>query len=138
MRENAMDRKFWISAVVAFVLLTVLAFIVHSYLLAADYAKLSNIMRPEADINARLIYILLAHVSAALAMTWIYVEGREDKPWLGQGIRYGIAVVMLAVVPVYLIYHAVTPTPLDVAVKQIIYDGISFVIVAVVVAWINR
>jgi hypothetical protein len=133
-----MDRKFWISAVVAFVLLSVLAFIVHSVLLAADYAKLGAAMRPPAEMQARLIYIIIAHVSAALAMTWIYVEGREERPWLGQGIRYGIAVVLLAVLPVYLIYHAVTPVPLDVAIKQIIYDGISFVIVAVAIAWINR
>ena len=133
-----MDRKFWISAVVAFVMLMVLGYIVHNNLLAADYAKLSAMMRSQADMQAKLIYIVIAHVSAALAMTWIYVKGRENRPWLAQGIRYGIAVVLLAVVPVYLIYHAVTPTPLDVAIKQIIYDGISFVLVAVAIAWVNR
>ena len=133
-----MNRKFWISAVVIFVLASVLSYLVHEMLLKADYAKLGAMMRPAAEMQARLGYIILAHISFALAFTWIYVEGREDKPWLGQGIRYGIAVVLLAVVPVYLIYHAVTPTPLDVAIKQIVYDGISTVILGAVLAWLNR
>lgn len=133
-----MNRKFWISAVVMFVLASVLSYAVHEMLLKADYAKLGGMMRPAAEMQARLGYIVLAHISFALAFTWIYVEGREDKPWLGQGIRYGIAVVLLAVVPMYLIYHVVTPTPLDVAIKQIVYDGISTLFLGAVLAWMNR
>jgi hypothetical protein len=41
-------------------------------------------------------------------------------------------------VPFYLIYHAVTPIPLDVAIKQIAYEGIEFLLMGVVLAWINR
>ncbi len=135
-----MDRKFWISAVVMFVMVSVLSFVVHGILLEADYAKLvgAGAMRPPAEAQARFVYILIAHVSLALAFTWIYLQGREDKPWLAQGIRYGVAIVLLMLLPFYLIYHAVTPIPLDVAIKQIVYEGIEFVLMGVVLAWINR
>lgn len=133
-----MNRKFWISAVVMFVLASVLSYAVHEVLLKADYAKLGAMMRPAAEMQAGLGYIVLAHVSFALAFTWIYIKGKEDRPWLTQGIRYGIAIALVAVVPMYLIYHAVTPTPLEVAIKQIVYDGISTVILGAVLAWINR
>lgn len=133
-----MNRKFWISAVVMFVIASALSYVAHEVLLKADYAKLGAMMRPAAEMQARLGYVVLAHVSFALAFTWIYIKGKEDRPWLSQGVRYGIAIVLVAVVPMYLIYHAVTPTPLDVAIKQIVYDGISTVILGAVLAWINR
>ncbi len=40
--------------------------------------------------------------------------------------------------PTYLIYHVVTPVPLVVAFKQIIFDTIRVVLMGIVVAWINR
>jgi uncharacterized membrane protein YagU involved in acid resistance len=133
-----MNRKFWISAVVMFVLASVLSYIAHEVLLKADYAKLGAMMRPAAEMQARLGYVVLAHVSFAFAFTWIYIKSKESRPWLAQGIRYGILIALVAVVPMYLIYHTVTPTPLDVAIKQIVYDGISTVILGALLAWINR
>ena len=29
------------------------------------------------------------------AFTWIYARGVENKPWLGQGLRFGVAVAFL-------------------------------------------
>lgn len=133
-----MNRKFWISAVVMFVLGSALSYVAHEVLLKADYAKLGAMMRPAAEMQARLGYVVLANISFALAFTWIYIKGKENRPWLTQGVRYGIAITLVAVVPMYLIYHAVTPTPLDVAIKQIVYDGISTMILGAVLAWINR
>ena len=84
-------------------------------------------------------WMMLAHAVFALAFTWIYLQGREDdKPWLAQGIRYGIAVACLALVPIYLIYHVVTLVPLDVAFKQIVFDTVRVVLMGIVLAWINR
>lgn len=133
-----MNRRFWISAVVMFVMVSVLSFIVHGVLLQADYTKLGAAMRTPAEAQARIIYLFIAHISMALAFTWIYVKGRENKPWLAQGIRYGVAVVFLMLFPFYLIYHVVTPVPLELAIKQIVYEGIEFVLMGIVLAWINR
>ena len=55
-----------------------------------------------------------------------------------QGIRFGIAVACLTVIPTYLIYHVVTPVPLALAIKQIVFDTIRVVLMGIVLAWINR
>ena len=54
------------------------------------------------------------------------------------GLRFGIAVAFLTVIPTYLIYHVVTPVPLVLALKQIVFDTIRVLLMGVVLAWINR
>lgn len=129
--------KFAISVVIMFVLMNAFGFAVHNVLLLGDYLALPTLVRPRSEASSYLLFIMLAHLLVALGVTWIYSKGREDKPWLGQGARFGLAVALIAT-PVYLIYHAVTPVPLTVALKQVVGDGLMFVIMGVALAWINR
>jgi hypothetical protein len=133
-----MTAKFWISAAVMFVMAFGLSWGVHGGLLHADYMKMLSWMRKPEDTHALMPWMLLAHAVFALGFTWVYLQGREDKPWLAQGMRYGFAVACLAIVPVYLIYHVVTPVPLNVAFKQIVFDTVRVVLMGIVLAWINR
>ncbi len=83
--------------------------------------------------------MLLAHVLLAGAFAWIYARGREDgKPWLGQGLRFGLAVALLTVVPTYTIYFVVQPTPGMLAVKQMLFDGVLLLVLGAIVAWCYR
>jgi hypothetical protein len=133
-----MTWKFAISVVVMFIMSWGLGFLVHVVLLQDDYAKFPNLIRTIDDALAKLPYMLLAHLCIALGFSWIYLKGKEEKPWLAQGIRYGVAVAVLAVLPLYLIYYAVMPFTLDLVIKQTIYDTIRVVLMGVVLAWINR
>jgi hypothetical protein len=47
-------------------------------------------------------------------------------------------VAFLTVIPTYLIYHVVTPVPLVLALKQIVFDTVRVLLMGVVLAWINR
>ncbi len=133
-----MTGKFAISVVVMFIMSWGLGFLVHVVLLHDDYAKFPNLMRTMADAQSKLPYMLLAHLCIALGFSWIYLKGKEEKPWLAQGIRYGAAVSVLMVFSLYLIYYAAMPFPLDLVIKQIVYDTIRVLLMAVVLAWINR
>jgi hypothetical protein len=133
-----MNRKFVISAVAMFVVGMGLGFFVHGVLLYGDYTKIPNVMRPPADAAAKMPLMVLAYISVAVAFTWIYLKGREEKPWLPQGVRYGLGVAFLTAVPTYLIYHVVTQVPFDLAIKQIVLDSITIVVMGIVLAWINR
>src|SRR5213080_1279863 len=97
--------------------------VVHGMLLAPDYANLKSMFRPEAEMQG--------------LFAWIYMKGREDKPFLAQGVRFGFAVAVLATIPTYLIYYVIEPWPAAVVVKQIIFDTIGVVVMGVVVAWIQ-
>ena len=55
-----------------------------------------------------------------------------------QGIRYGMAVAVLMVLPMYLIYYAVQPMPGMLVAKQIVLDTFNFVVMGIVIAWLNK
>jgi len=133
-----MNKKFLISVVVMFVLSMVLGFVIHGILLNADYAQLPDLMRTQEDAGRHFPYMLTAHILIAIGFTWIYRRGRENRPWAGQGLRFGLAVAVLSTIPMYLIYHAVSPFPLGLAVKQIVFDTVGVMLMGVMVAWINR
>ena len=133
-----MGKRFLISWIVLFVLWMLGSFVVHGLLLHDDYARLPNLFRPEADAKQYFPLMLLAHVLLAGAFVWIYSRGVEAKPWLSQGVRFGIAVALLTTVPTYLIYYCVQPMPGDVVAKQIVFDSILMVILGVIVAWVYR
>jgi len=132
-----MGRKCIVSAVVMFIMAWALSFLVHGVLLGGDYSVTPG-MRPPAEAQKLIFYLILAQALFGVAFAWIYVQGKEDKPWLAQGLRFGIAVAFLTVIPTYLIYHVVTPVPLALALKQIVFDTIRVLLMGVVLAWINR
>jgi len=134
------NKKFWISVVVMFVVMMALGFVVHGVLLASDYqALMPNVMRPEADAQAHMSYMLIAHAILAFGFTWLYRAGRETgKPWLGQGARFGFAFALAAPVPIYLIYHSVANFPLDVALKQAVFETLGAIVAGIAVAFVNK
>lgn len=133
-----MSKKFLIAWLVVFIVWMAGSFVVHGALLHGDYAQLSNLFRPEADAHRYFHLMILAHVIMAGAFTWIYARGMEAKPWLGQGLRYGLAIALLTIVPFYMIYFVVQPMPGMVVVKQIVFDGILLLVLGAVVAWLYR
>ena len=132
-----MNKKFLISWIVIFVLWMAGGILVHGVLLAPDYTAMGT-MRPEAEQQAMMYLMLLAHAILAGAFVWVYARGVENKPWLGQGLRFGFAVACIAVIPTYLIYYVVLPTPGAVAVKQIVFDTILTTLLGAVAAWLYR
>ena len=135
---NNMNKKFFIAWVVLFVAWLIGSFIVHGVLLRADYMQLSSLFRTEAEHQRYFPLMVLAHVLLAGAFVWIYARGAEARPWLGQGVRYGLAVALLTIVPSYLIYFVVQPMPGGVVIKQIIFDGVLLLILGCIVAWLYR
>ena len=133
-----MNKKFLIAWIVIFVAWMVGSYAVHGVLLHDDYAQLPNLFRTESEAQQYFPWMILAHVILAGAFVWIYARGAEAKPWLPQGIRFGIAVALLTIVPTYMIYYVVEPMPGMVVVKQMIYDGILMMILGSIVALLYR
>jgi hypothetical protein len=133
-----MNKKFVIGWIVVFVAWMAGSFIVHGVLLHDDYAQLSNLFRTEADSQQYFPWLILAHVILAGAFVWIYARGVEAKPWLSQGVRFGVAVALLTIVPSYMIYYAVQPMPAMTVVKQVIFDGILMVVLGSIIAFLYR
>ena len=133
-----MNKKFAIAWLVVFVVWMLGSFIVHGMLLHADYSKLPTLFRPEADAGQYFPFMILAHVIMAGAFAWVYSRGVEAKPWLGQGIRFGLVIALLTVVPMYTIYYCVQPMPGILTVKHILFDGLLLLVLGAVTAFLFR
>ena len=137
-KGDGVNKKFVIAWIVLFVAWFVGSFVVHGVLLRPDYMQLSSLFRIESDQQRYFPLMILAHVILSGAFVWIYARGVESKPWLSQGLRFGIAVALLTIVPSYLIYFVVQPMPAAVVVKQILFDGVLMLILGAIVAWLYR
>ncbi|MGO9803740.1 MAG: hypothetical protein ACLPTM_08590 [Steroidobacteraceae bacterium] len=133
-----MNRRFIIAWIVVLIAWFLGSFVVHGVLLSADYMALGPLFRTPADSQRYFPLMILAHVMLAGAFVWIYARGVESKPWLGQGVRFGIAVAFLTSIPTYLIYFVVEPMPGGVVVRQIIFDTVLIVILGAITGWLYR
>lgn len=133
-----MNKKFFIAWAVIFVAWMIGSFVVHGALLSADYAQLPNLFRPEADAQQHFPLMILAHIILGGAFVWIYSRGVESKPWLAQGLRFGLAVALLTIVPTYTIYYVVQPLPGIMVIKQIVFDGVLLLVLGVLVGFLYR
>ena len=131
-----MNKKFLVSWLVVFILYMAGGMLIHGLILGDDYMA-TGLMRPEAESSKLMHLMILAHVLMAGAFTWIYARGVENKPWLGQGLRFGLAMAVFFV-PIYIIYYVVQPTPGELAAKQIVFDTILTLILGAVVAFMYR
>ena len=133
-----MNKKFWISFVAMFVMAMAFGMLFHGVLLNDEYKKLGSVMRSESEAQKLFGLMILAHVLIALGFTWIYMRGKEARPWLGQGFRYGLAVAVMMTIPMYLIYYVVMPFPSDLVAQQVFFDTLGIIAMGIVLAWINR
>ena len=132
-----MDKKFIFTFILVFVVSMILGFITHGWALMDEY-NATGIYRTEAEQQSMMVWMLLAHVIMAFAFVKLYVGGREDKPWLGQGLRFGFYFGLFAVVGIYMIFYVVLPMPELLAFRQATYDLINIMILGVVTAWMYR
>ena len=133
-----MNKKFFITWPLIFVVWMIGSFVVHGALLEADYARLPSLFRPETDAQQYFPLMILAHLILSGALVWIYSRGAEAKPWLAQGLRFGVAIALLTVVPTYTIYYVVQPMPGILVIKQIVFDGMLLLILGATVAFLYR
>jgi len=134
-----MNRQFIISGIVISILAFVFGGVIHGVLLAGDYTALGSMMRAPEDATNYFHWNAIAHVFMGFAMTWMYRQGVDAaQPPLMQGIRFGLAVVCLFIVPMFLIYYAVAPFPGMLVVKQIAFETVATTVLGVATAFLNR
>jgi hypothetical protein len=81
---------------------------------------------------------VVAHVVASGALAWIYGRGVQSRPWVGQGVRFGLAAACLLPIYMYLVYFAVQPMPPALVVRQVIFDTTVVVLVSLAIAFVHR
>lgn len=125
-----------IAIVVVFVLSCVFGWLIDGVLLKSDYASVANLYRSAAD--TKFLLILVGNFGFAIGSVWMYSHGVEDRPWAGQGARFGIAIWLVLSVPSFLIAYAVQPIPESLVWKQLGYALVNKIVLGIVTAGIVR
>jgi hypothetical protein len=131
-------KKLVIAIVATFIILMATNYLVHNFWLSADYDAIPLSHRNPAGIERRFWAIVLGQIFFSTMFAYIYTRGRENKSWIEQGIRYGILVSMLAVIPTSLTQYAVYIVPYMLVIKWMVAGGIQMVLAGLVVAAIFK
>ena len=133
-----MGKRFWICGVVMAFAALLVSLLVHALLLGAHYEALGPMYRDAADGGRHFPWLLLAHALLGFAMTWIFAQGFSgDRPTLGQGLRFGLAMSLFSTVPGYLVHYAVQPLPAALVARQVVYGTIGMLLLGALLAWLQ-
>src|SRR5262249_17352398 len=132
-------KKYSIAVVISFVAMMVLGYLLHGVMLKASSAALpAGMMRSEADFGAHFHWLVLGHLILALAATWVYAYGVENKPWIPQGVRYGLALWAIASLYSNFVMFAVQPWVRGVMVKHTLADLVVMLVAGLCIAAVYR
>lgn len=129
-------KKLVLAIVAAYIALMLTNYFVHQIWLMSDYAAIPASHRSTAGIMHRFWVMAVGQFIFAAMFAYIYTRGAEKKPWLVQGIRYGILMTFLVMVPTALGEYVVYIVPYMLAIKWMIAGGIQMIILGMIVAGI--
>ena len=131
-------KKLVLATAAAYILLMGTNYLVHEIWLMPDYEAIPLSHRSAEGIQHRFWAMALGQLFFAALFAYIYKRGAEKKPWLMQGIRYGIVITFLTVVPYSLSEYVVYIVPYMLAIKWMVAGGIQLILLGVVVAGIYK
>lgn len=126
--------KFLLRTIVIALAMFALGYLGHQLLLGRDYAAIEPIMRSKPDMEAHMAFALISSLIFSAAFVWIYSQGTSARPWLGQGLRFGIAVWAIAKVPQYLTSYVIEPWPGTFVAKVLAWEFITAVLLGTIIA----
>lgn len=131
-------KKLALAIFATYVILMATNYVVHSIWLMPDYDAIPMSHRDILSIQHRFWAMLLGQFFFSAMFAYIYTRGRENKPWIEQGIKYAILVGCLTVVPTALSEYVVYVIPYRLAIKWMVAGGVQMLIAGLVVAWIYK
>lgn len=130
-----MDMKKTLGAIVAgFVLQMGTNYLIHSVILMKAYEATSPLWRAPEDMGHRMWAMIVAVLVYVVGAVLIYQRGVEKKSWVGQGIRFGILLAMVAVVPAAIIEWVTVPLIHQIALHWILLEGAQAILLALLIA----
>lgn len=101
-----------VASFAAFVVVSVLEFVIHAQLLKGIYMATASVWRPEADMKQIMGWFYVGYAVMALMFTFIYSKGYEKKKGgLEQGLRFGLYIGVLLAATGSFMWYVVLPIP---------------------------
>jgi hypothetical protein len=125
-------KKFVVAIVVAYVILMGSNYLIHTVWLMQWYQASPDSWRPMDQFREKMWVMWLGQLLFSVMFVYIYTRGVENKPWVGQGIRYGILMTLLTVFPysmaeyvVYRVHHLLAERWMAAGLVQMLVMGLA-------------
>jgi|ERR1700730_2708694 len=131
------SKRMTLAAVLVFVAIVVAGFLIHAVWLDSTYQAMRAqgfSFRTLDALQHRLWLIWLSDLLYAILFVWVYVRGREQTPWAGQGLRYGVLMTLFTIVPSALNDYVTYNLPPMLVVKWMAAGGVVLVLLGLLVA----
>lgn len=125
-------KRLLLAIVVAFVFIFATDFLIHAVWLKGDYAATKELWRPEAEMNARFPWMLMAQLLVAIVFVTLWALGFATRGGAGLACGYGL-LVGLIVQATTVITYVVSPLPADIALKWFATGIVQSVLLGLVV-----
>ena len=120
-----MLKKAVLAMIAVFILWSVIDYIIHGLMLRSTYEATARLWRPMAEMKTYLFYIVYAFV--AFFFTLIFSKGYEAKGLL-EGVRYGLYVALMIVLPHAYNSYATLQIPYSIALQWFLYGTVEYVL----------
>jgi len=126
-----MTKKVLIGFVVVFVLTFALDYVVNNFILMPDYQATAQLWRAPEEMKISLIVI--CQLFFAFFFTLIFSKGYEGKGPV-EGVRYGLYVALMVVVPAAYMSYATMPLPYSLSLKWFLTGTVQSMIYGLALA----
>ena len=131
-------KRFILAVVVSFVVLEGTGFLIHGMWLDPIYRSMPTSWRPFDEMEQKMWIMWIGDLLFATMFCYVYLRGMENKPWLAQGVRYGIIIALLAMIPATLGNYVVFRVTYTLALKWMAAGGVQLVLLGILVAYILK
>jgi len=131
-------KKLVSATVLAYAWLMATGYLINGVWLMHDYMLSPDSWRPQADMQHKFWIMWVAELLFTVMFVWIYSRGLEKKSWVGQGIRYGIVMSLLVMIPESLYEYVIYRVHHILAVKWMVSGTAQFIVMGLLVAAIYK
>ena len=125
-----------LAGLAVFLLNQVGAVLVHGFLLANDYAPFEGtLLRANGDGTPdwQFIFLPVRHLSFTIGLMWLFRIAREEgAAWVARALKLGVISYLIGPGPMFLIWYAEQPWPGALAAKQLGYELVIALALALV------
>lgn len=127
-------KKMILAVLVGYLLMGTLSYLVRGIWLIPIYSHYELIWRLRGMMMPHFWVMWLGQLLFIVMFVWIYIRGVDSKPWVKQGLRYGLMMTLLTVVPAACTQYVIYPIPYTLLGKWIAAGGVQLVLLGLVVA----
>ena len=133
-----MNIKRLIAAIAAaFVFIFASDFLIHGVWMKGDYAATMSLWRPEAEMNARMPWMMAAQILCAVTFVMLWAKGFAERACIGCACMYGLMMGLFSQVSTIITY-VVSPLPPGIAVKWFVSGLGQAVLLGLVVFFVYK